>query len=274
VRLRHGWAYIALILGAALFMAPIYAMVASALRPAGEQALSNAWDWPGQPTTENLRAAVADPNFNIGRLFLNTLQIAVLGTLGTVATASMAAYAFARLQFPFRDRLFLALLATMMLPGIITVIPTYALFAKIGWVNTNLPLWVPAWFGGSAFFVFLLRQFFLGLPRELDEAAKLDGATHALIFWRIVMPLSGPALATVAVFSFVGSWTDFLGPLIYLSDRDRMTIELGLRALQVQQTGQPNVIMAATLIALIPIAVIFLLGQKYFVRGISMTGGK
>ena len=166
------------------------------------------------------------------------------------------------------------LLATMMLPGIVTMIPTYVLYARIGWVNSFLPLTVPAWFGGGAFNIFLLRQFYLGIPRELDEAAFLDGASYFTIFSRIIMPLSGPALATVGIFAFMYNWKDFMGPLLYLNDPELQTNELGLSTYNALQAAQWHLIMAGSVLVMIPIIILFLIGQKYFVKGIAMTGGK
>ncbi|RYG42211.1 carbohydrate ABC transporter permease, partial [bacterium] len=204
----------------------------------------------------------------------NTAVVAVLATLGVLFSSSLVAYAFARLNFAGRDRLFLLLLATMMLPGIVTMIPTYVLFAKLGWVNSFKPLVLPAWFGGGAFNIFLLRQFYLGLPRELDEAAFLDGASHWTIFSRIVLPLSGPALATVGIFAFMFNWKDFMGPLLYLNDPDLMTNEIGLSTYNAIQASKWHLIAAGSVMVMLPIIVIFFLGQRYFVKGLAMTGGK
>lgn len=263
-----------LILGSVLFMAPIYAMLNMALKSPTQISSTGPWNWPDPVTFENLRFVLHADEIQFGRLFLNSFIIATLTTIGTVLTASMAAYAFARLRFNGRDRLFLLILATMMLPGIIVAIPSYILFASLGWVNTQLPLWVPAWLGGGAFNVFLLRQFFLGIPREMDEAARIDGAGHGTIFAKLIIPSSGPALATVGILTFVGSWTDFFGPLLYISSRELMPLELGLRVFQSQRGTQWNYLMAATLIAMIPILIIFLAGQRFFIRGITLTGGK
>ncbi|HWD37647.1 MAG TPA: carbohydrate ABC transporter permease [Fimbriimonas sp.] len=263
-----------LIAGAVLFMAPMYQMLVMALKTPDEIQATSPFAWPAHPTWQNFVEVTTDPEVSFLRFFENTLVITVLSTAGTVISASLAAFAFSRLKFRARDRIFVVLLSTMMLPGMITIIPSYILFARLGWVNTNLPLWVPAWLGGGAFNIFLLRQFFLGIPRELDEAARIDGATNACIFWRVVAPLSKPALATVAIFSFVGSWTDFMGPLLYLNDREKQTLELGLRTFQTIQKTQWNLLMAASLVVMLPIVIIFLAGQRYFVRGISLTGGK
>lgn len=263
-----------LALGALIFMAPLYEMLTIALKTPDEIAKYGTSGLPRHPTVENFVKVVADPDVNFALFFKNTLVIAVLSVLGTVFSSAFAAFAFARLKFRCRDRLFVILLSTMMLPGIVTVIPSYILFANIGWVNTPYPLWVPAWLGGGAFNIFLLRQFFMGIPRELDEAARIDGASNSTIFWKVILPLSKPALATVGVFTFVGSWTDFMGPLLYLNDRDKQTLEMGLRTFQTLQGTQWHLLMAASMVVLLPIVIIFLAGQRYFVRGITLTGGK
>jgi len=260
--------------GAVLFMLPIYLMLAMSLKTAVELEQSSPWAWPVRPTLDNFRIVFTHPEISFAKLFQNTLFVAVLATVGTVFSAATAAYPFARLQFPGKDRLFVVLLATMMLPGIVTTIPSYILFANLGWVNTFYPLWVPTFFFAGAFNVFLLRQFLLGIPGELDEAAKLDGASHYAIFWRILMPLCGPALATIAVFAFVGSWRDFMGPLLYLNSNDMQTLEIGLLTFQSVQKTEWQLLMAASLVVMLPIVVIFAFCQRFFVQGITLTGGK
>ena len=204
--------------------------------------------------------------------FWNTLVIVVLSMVGSILTSSMAGFGFARLRFPGRGPLFTICLATLMLPGIVSLIPKFILFKNLGWVGTNLPLWVPAWFGGSAFFVFLCRQFFLGIPYELDEAARIDGASSWRIYWQILLPLSRPVLATMAIFAFQAGWNDFLDPLIYLPDRDRMTLAVGLRTMLGLYQSNWNDLMAAATMMTLPIVVIFFLAQRYFIRGIVTTG--
>jgi multiple sugar transport system permease protein len=166
------------------------------------------------------------------------------------------------------------MLSTMMLPAIITIIPSYLLFARLHWVNTFLPLIVPAWFGGGAFNIFLLRQFFLSIPRELDEAALLDGASHFTIWRKIIMPLSKTALATVGVFAFIYNWRDFLGPLIYLNDTSKQTLELGLSTYNSIQQEKYHLLMAGSVLVMLPLVILFLVGQRYFVKGIVMSGIK
>jgi ABC-type glycerol-3-phosphate transport system permease component len=209
------------------------------------------------------------------KFLLNTCIITFSVIIGTLFSSSLAAYAFSRLKFKGRDTLFLVCISTMMLPGQVTMIPIYVLFSKLGWIDTFLPLIVPSFFG-APFFIFLLRQFFLTIPYELDEAALLDGASRFRIFWNIILPLSKPALATVIIFTFIGTWNDFMGPLIYLNSTDNVTLTLGLSLLKnrVISSGivQWHLLMAASIVVLLPNIVIFFLAQKQFIRGITLTG--
>ncbi|MCG9894419.1 MAG: carbohydrate ABC transporter permease [Fimbriimonadaceae bacterium] len=265
---------LALFAGSIAFLVPFYLMVAMALKTPQELATTSAWDWPRNPTLGNFAEVLGNPNFSFFRLALNTFFISIMCTIGVTLSSSMVAYAFARLRFRGRDRLFLLTLSTMMLPGIVTMIPTFVMFAKAQWVNTFLPLIVPAFFGGGAFNIFLMRQFFLTLPRELDEAALIDGAGHLRIFGQILMPLCGPVLATVAVFTFMGSFRDFMGPLLYLNRPEMMTLELGLMTYRGLRGEAWHLIMAGSVIVSIPVIIVFFLGQRYFVKGIALTGGK
>jgi multiple sugar transport system permease protein len=162
----------------------------------------------------------------------------------------------------------------MMLPAIVTMIPTYFLFKELGWINTFLPLVVPAFFGGGAFNIFLLRQFFMGIPRELEEAAQIEGAGHWTIYSKIIMPLSGSALATVGIFCFIYNWKDFMGPLVYLNDPEKQTLEIGLSTYNSLRAEQWHLLMAGSVMVTIPLIVMFLMGQRYFVKGMAMTGLK
>jgi ABC-type glycerol-3-phosphate transport system permease component len=263
-----------LIVGSIAFLVPLYLMVVMSLKSPAEIAVSDPWAWPQHLTFDNFRDVLSNPNVSFQLFFRNSLTIAVLSTSGVLVSSAMVAYAFARLSFRGRDRLFILLLSTMMLPGIVTMIPTYVLYKYMHWIDTFYPLWVPAWFGGGAFNIFLLRQFFMGIPRELDEAALLDGASHTRIFWRIIMPLSGPALATVGIFAFIYNWRDFLGPLLYLNDPRKQTLELGLNTYKALNSEQWHLLMAASVLVMIPLIIIFIAGQRYFVKGIVMTGGK
>jgi ABC-type glycerol-3-phosphate transport system permease component len=208
------------------------------------------------------------------RFMFNTLTIAVLVMLANIFVSAMVAYAFARLRAKAKSILFILLLSTMMLPGQVTMIPMFILFSRLGWVNTPLPLIVPSFFGGSALYVFLIRQFFSSIPMSLDEAAKIDGASHFTVFTRILLPMSRPVLVTVAVFSFVGSWNDFMGPLIYLSRMETFTLAIGLNLFKTQYTTHWNFTMAYNVMMIVPIIVIFFFAQKSFIQGIVITGVK
>lgn len=201
----------------------------------------------------------------------NTLLLVVLSTLGTVLSCSLVAYAFARMRFLGRDRLFLIVLSTMMLPGAVTMLPKFLIFRGLGWIDTLLPLWVPTFFGG-AFNIFLLRQFFMTLPRDLDDAAKIDGCSHWAIYSKVLMPQIKPALIVVGLTTFIASWNDFMGPLIYISSPERMPISYALQLFQSDYGTQQNLVMAMTTMAILPVLVLFAVMQKFFVDGAVLTG--
>jgi multiple sugar transport system permease protein len=212
----------------------------------------------------------------------NTILITVVNVVGMILSSSMVAYSFARLRWRGRDILFSIVLATMMLPGVVTMIPQFVLFAKLPafgfqgsrvWVNTFLPLTVPA-FTGGAFYIFLLRQFMRGIPMELSEAARIDGASELRIWWSIIMPLTKPALAAVAIFTFQGAWQDFMGPLLYLQNEHLYTLQLGLRQFEAAAGGSPawNWLMAASLVVMLPVLIAFIFFQRYFIEGITLGG--
>jgi len=203
----------------------------------------------------------------------NTVLITVCSIVGTLVSSSLCAYAFAFCRLPYRNVLFHAVLATVMLPGVVTMIPTFILFRELGWVDTFKPLIVPSFFG-SAFAIFLFRQFFLGLPREVIEAARMDGATALQTYRRIVLPMSRPVCVTVALFAFVGNWNDFMGPLIYLNSKERWTLQLGLNSFCGEIVDQTNLLMACAVLILIPVVLAFFALQRYFIRGANMSGLK
>ncbi len=221
---------------------------------------------------------VLNISYPVGRWFLNSVLVVLLTTSGSLVTASLVAYSLARFDYRGRDVLFMITLATMMLPAQVTLIPQFVLFYKLGWINTILPLWVPHWFGGGAFAIFLMRQFFLTLPRDLDEAALIDGAGYFRIFWLILLPLCKPVLATLAIITIIASWSDFLGPLIYLNSPEKFTVSVGLQFFKAvpEVGGEPmqHLLMAACIMSMIPIIVIFFFGQRFFVQGIVMSGIK
>ena len=207
------------------------------------------------------------------QFFLNSIKISTLSTIGQLLTCSMGAFAFSILKFKGRDFLFLLLIATLMIPYQVTLIPTFILFSKIGWVGTHLPLWVPAFWGG-AFGTFLLRQFYLTIPIDLAESARIDGANIFQIFTHIYLPLSKPAMATLGIFTFMWSWNDLLNPLIYVSELKQLTLTVGLSFFQNQYGGKWTLMMAGAVVSILPILLIFFFAQKYFIQGIAMTGIK
>ncbi|NPV09683.1 MAG: carbohydrate ABC transporter permease [Anaerolineae bacterium] len=207
-----------------------------------------------------------------GLWFRNTMVITLSALAGTVITASMAGFALARLRFREREAWLLLVISTMMLPGVVTLIPRFLIFKSLKWMDTYLPLVVPAWCGGGAFNVFLFRQFFASIPPEFDEAARMDGASSFLIFTRIIMPLSRPVLATVAIFSFLDNWNAFMEPLIYISTREKFTLAIGLNAFRGRYSTYYALLMAASAITVVPIIVLFFFTQRYFIQGITITG--
>lgn len=208
------------------------------------------------------------------RYALNTLTILVPSVLGTLLTSSLAAYGFSRLRWPGRDLVFGLLMTTLMLPYAVTLIPTFLLWSELGLVNTFWPLILPHWFGGGIFFIFLLRQFFRTIPLDLDEAAILDGAGPLQVWWDVILPLSRPALITVAIFSSFAVWNDFLRPLIYLYEPENFTLALGLAQFVGLYSAQWHLMMAAAMMITMPVLVLFFVAQRYFVEGITLTGIK
>jgi multiple sugar transport system permease protein len=206
--------------------------------------------------------------------YKNTVTVVAFNLVGTLLSSSIVAYGFARLRFRGRNWLFLVLLSTMMLPSQVTLVPTYYLFAKLGWVNSLKPLIIPVYFG-SAFNIFLLRQFAMTIPTELDDAAKIDGCGFFSIYWRIIMPLLRPALGVIAIFQFTYDWNDFFNPLIYINSSKHFTVALGLRTLQSTILYVPQqYIMAMTLVSIIPVLFVFIVAQRQFIQGIVITGVK
>jgi ABC-type glycerol-3-phosphate transport system permease component len=268
--------YAALLLLGVLMSFPFLWTITSSLKTAPETQFFPPLLFPAIPQWDNYGRVFAEQP--IATWFLNSLIIAGIAIPGAIFTATLVAYSFARFDYPGHDLLFMVLLSTMMIPYEVTLIPQYLVFAQIHWLNTFLPLTVPAWGGGGAFTIFLLRQFFLTIPRDLDDAASVDGATSFRILWSIIVPLSRPALATAAILLFLNTWNDFLGPFIYLNDPNLFTMSVGLRFFQTvpETTGasKDNLLMAATVIMSVPAVVLFFAAQRYFVRGIVMTGLK
>lgn len=225
------------------------------------------------PRWENFSGAVRAMQ-QFWRYFGNTLLLCVLNVVGTVSSSALAAYGFSRLEWRGREAVFAVLLGSMMIPFPVVMVPLYSLFRALGWVGTMKPLWVGSFFA-AAFNVFLLRQFFRTLPRELSEAARIDGCGEFRIFWQIILPLCRPALTVVALFTFLGTWNDFLGPLIYLTDERDFTLALALQSLQARSgLTDWHYLMAASTLVILPIIALFLVAQRSFVEGIALTGGK
>lgn len=273
VTLRTGLLYVVLSLLGAAFMLPLLWMLSVSLQDAAG-VFAQPFHWiPAAPRWENYADAVT--LFPFSRYLFNTSVITVSVVVLTVLSSSLVAYGFSRLRFRGRDALFAVCLSTMMLPGQVTMIPLYAAYAWLGWIDTWYPLIVPAVFG-SPFYIFLFRQFFMTIPREYDEAALLDGAGRFRIYWSILLPLARPAVATVALFCFIGAWNDFFNPLIYINSPDNATLTLGLHLLKNQIVGsgsvQWHILMAAALVVMIPNVIVFALAQKHFVKGLQMGG--
>ena len=277
---NHFWRQVALyvlaILTALAFSLPFFWTVSSSLKTAAEIRQIPPTFWP-----QEIRWANYPDVFRLApfALFIwNTVIITSLAMIGQIISAAAVAFGFTRFRFPGREMLYFLVLSTMMLPWQVTIVPQFSLFRYLNWLNTFMPLIVPSFFGGGAFFIFLLRQFFMTIPRDLDEAAKLDGASSVRIFWSIILPLSGPAIATVAIFSFLQHWNEFIGPLIFLNTEDKYTLSIGLRYFLSNpfESDEPReaILMAASLIVAAPSLILFFVAQKYFVRGIVTTGLK
>ena len=264
----------ALIAAAIVMLYPLLWMLSASLRPESEIFGSTSL-WPSSISFEAFEEGWNALSVSFGRFFYNSFVIAFLSVIGNVLSCSLAAFAFARLEFWGRRFWFALMLGTLMLPYHVVLVPQYVLFLNLGWVNTYLPLVVPKFLAHDAFFIFLMVQFFRGIPRELDEAAMMDGCSPWRIYWKIMLPLSLPVLTTAAIFSFIWTWDDFFGPLIYLSDIRNYTVQLGLRSF-VDSTGESDWggLFAMSLLSLVPVFVFFLAFQRLLIEGIATTGMK
>jgi ABC-type glycerol-3-phosphate transport system permease component len=263
--------YVVLIVGSLVMLAPVFWMVTSSLKE-NFAVFQYPPQWlPPNPQWNNYPDAL---NFlPFGQFFINSMFIAFSTTVGAVASNTLVAYAFARLQAPGKRALFYLALSTLMLPYVVILIPQYAIFNKLGWINTFAPLIVP-WFFGNPFYIFLLRQFFMGIPRELEDAAALDGAGVLTTIFRVILPVSIPAIVTVVIFQIQYTWNDFLGPLVYLTHESLFTVALGLQYFLGENGGYWNWLMAVSTLMIIPLMLIFFFAQRVFIRGIVMTGSK
>ena len=270
-RIKRTIAYTIVIIMAVAYIFPLYWLLVTALKTDLEIFAQPPPIFPPNPQWQNFEASTTYIPF--WRYMWNTIAISGLTVLGTVLSCTFIAYGFARIRWPGRNIIFLIYLSTIMLPSQVTLIPLYLIFRNLGWVGTFLPLVVPHFFG-SALYVFLLRQFLLTIPQELSDAAKIDGASELSILWYVMIPLMRPALAVVALFTFVQTYRDFLGPLIYLTNQQDWTISLGLKLFQNMYGAQWQLMMAASTLAMLPTIVLFFFTQKTFVRGIALTGLK
>jgi ABC-type glycerol-3-phosphate transport system permease component len=266
---KQGLLYLLLTGIALLMLGPFLWMIVTSLTPPGSLFKYP----PGLPETLNTGSyGEVFTRFPFGLFAFNSLKIALLGTIGTLLSASLAAYAFARMEFRGKSWLYWVVLATMMIPFQVTMIPIFFVIKSLGWIDSHAALIVPAYFGFGmgAFGVFLLRQFFSTIPRELEEAAIMDGAGRFRIYWQIMLPLARPALATLGVLTFMANWNDLLGPVIYLSSREKMTLTIGLAALQGGELlSRIDLIMAGAVISIVPIVILYIVAQRFFIQGIA-----
>lgn len=265
--------YTVVCLLALICMIPLYWMVRSSFMKNTEIYIMDPFIfWPKDMLWENYPLAIKNANF--AKYAINTFVIVGGCLVGTLLTSSMAAYAFARVEWKGKKICFALLMTTMMLPGTVTLIPQFLIWRNLNMVDTFWPLILPSFFGGGAFNIFLLRQFFLGIPKELDEAARIDGANAFQIFYKVILPLSSSAMIVVGLFTFLNNWNDFFGPIIYLNSKENFTLALGLLQLQGDYSTKWNLVMAGATIVTAPCILLYLIGQKYLIEGISMTGMK
>ncbi len=269
IRLSRGLAMIILLAGAVLIMIPLVWTIGMALKPDSEMYMKNFFS--STPDFGNFKKALTSIDFT--RYLWNTISILIPHLIGTLASASVVAYGFSRFNFKGKRVWFLILLATMMLPDQVTLIPQYLIFRELGWVNSIKPLVIPAFFGVVAFNIFLLRQYMSGIPKDFDEAARIDGAGTFKIFSRVILPMCKPVLTAVGIFSFMGVWNDFNKPLIYLYDGDKFTLALGLSFFKGLYTSKWNLLMAATLVVMLPVLILFFAAQDYIIDGIAISSG-
>jgi multiple sugar transport system permease protein len=269
--LGRGLLYALLIAGGLFMLMPFLWMASASLKNQGEIFAYPPEFIPQHPRWDNFSQITRFVPFE--RYVTNSTLIAVLSVIGQLLSCSMAAYAWARIPFRGREVFFMTLMAALIIPPQVTLVPLFVMMTKINWVDTYYPIVLPFWLGG-AFGTFLLRQWFLTVPRDLEDAAKLDGAGLWRIFWSIYLPLCKPALATVAVFTFLLQWNDLLRPLVFLSSRNKLTLTVGLAALRAQYSTYWNLLMAGALLSVIPVMILFVVAQRYFVRGVTSSGLK
>jgi multiple sugar transport system permease protein len=265
--------HLVLLVVAAAFLLPFYWLVISSFKDNAQIFARPLQWWPNPIHWDNFERTIHYPNFPYFRFLWNSIFYAGMVTIGTVISSAAVGYGFAKLRFPGRDALFAITLATLMIPAIVTFIPTYILFSKLNLTGGYAPLIIPA-FLGNPFFIFMMRQFFMGVPQDLGDAARIDGAGEFRIFFEIMLPMVRPALVVVSVFSILYTWQDFFGPLIYLQDRAKFPLSLGLYAFRAQRANEWGLTMMGSLLTTIPLILVFLFTQRYFLRGVAMTGIK
>lgn len=256
----------------AVMVIPFFWMVSTSLKIRGTEFVFPPVWIPRPALWSNYYTAIFDSGLPFPGFLWNTVIITAANMVGVLLSASLAGFGFARMRFPGREKFFLLVLSTLMLPEIVTQIPSYLLFRSLHWIDTFLPLIVPTYLGGGAFNIFLFRQFFMSIPFELDEAARIDGASTWQIYARVILPLSKPVLATVAIFTFLANWNAFMGPLIYLNSIEKMTLAVGLLAFQGLRGTEWNLMMAAAAVMIVPVLLIFFAAQRYFIEGIVTSG--
>jgi ABC-type glycerol-3-phosphate transport system permease component len=269
---RHIGVYGLLIGLGFIFALPLLWMVSTSLKSDQQLVVTPPVWFPSPVMWENYSLALQFAPFDV--YLRNTVTITVIATFGQVVSACFVAYGFARLRFPFREQLFLVVLSTLMLPAIVTLLPTFLVFRSLGWIDTFLPLTVPYFFGGGPFTIFLLRQYFRTIPLELSDAARIDGASEMRIFYGIILPLALPAVATATIFAFMGHWNEFLGPLIYLNDENKKTLMLGLQSFIGLHDQQFQYLMAASTLTALPTLILFFCFQRVFIQSVVLTGLK
>lgn len=264
--------YLALLAISVVFLLPFVWMIRSALMSLSQIFVMPPVWIPNPIKWDNFSRALTVLPFS--KFFVNTLIIVVLSMIGTVVSSTIAAFGFSRIEWKGRNLIFMILLSGMMLPGAVTLIPTFIGWKVLGFYDTYMPLIVPAFFGGGIFNIFLLRQFYMSIPRDFDEAAVIDGANFFQIYYRLILPLSRSAVIVVSLFTFLNVWNDFFGPLIYLKSAEKYTLALGLQMFQGTYSSQWDLLMAASMTVILPCVAVFLVGQRYFLEGITLTGLK
>lgn len=270
-KLFMGFIYLFLIVSAVCCMFPFFWMIRSALMTNSEVFVFPPKMWPDETHWDNFAKVME--YFNLFQYLKNTMTILIPVLFGTVITCPLCAYAFARLNFPGQKFWYKVALSTLMIPFIVTFIPTYVFWSSLGLTDTFWPLIIPAWCGGGTFNVFMLRSFMMGIPRSYDEAARMDGAGHLYILYKILVPLVRPALVTISLFTIMGTWNDYFYPMMYLQSEKKYTLVLGIVQFQGAYNSQWNLAMAVSAIVIIPVILVFFFGQKYFIEGASLQGG-